>query len=78
VIFKSIILENKVMRRRLLAKLSIPTYFQLKKVNFTDTLQQLCDKINLLNYRQELISEEYTKKMAIMAKLGLKISSAFL
>lgn len=55
VIFKDKILENKSIRDRFLRKLNIPTYYQLKKINFYDTLQQLCDKVNLLNYKKDQV-----------------------
>ena len=38
VIFKDLIKEHPVLRRRFLAKLNIPTYSQLQKVYYMDTL----------------------------------------
>ena len=53
VIFHKRVLADADLRRRFLTKLNIPTYHQMRKVNFTDTLQQLCDKVNLLNFKTQ-------------------------
>ena len=60
------------MRRRFLAKLAIPTYCQMKKIMFYDTLQCLCDKKNLLTFNQEMIQKDKVK-IETLRKLGVMV-----
>ena len=53
IVFVDHVAKVKTMRKIFLRQLNLPTYYQLKKVAFMDTLQQLCDKVNLLHFKNE-------------------------
>ena len=56
VLFKERIIRDKSTRKRFISKLNIPLYYQLQKVSFTDTLQQMADKVNLYTFSKEVKS----------------------
>lgn len=55
-----------------MALLKIPMYSQMSKVMFYDVLQQLCDKINLKNFRQIKKGDEGPISSAVFKGLGIK------
>lgn len=57
-----------------MAMLKIPMYDQLKMVMFYDVLQQLCDKVNLMNFNKDKITEgsQKSKALKLMGAKGLK------
>ena len=56
--------------------LAIPTYFQMTKVMFYDTLQQLCDKKNQMQFNKEVFKED-AKKSEVIRHFGGKSPSEF-
>lgn len=66
--------KDKVLRQRLIGKLNIPTYNQVKQVMFYDVLQQLCDKINLVKFNEKHLKQSSAQRN-VLAKFGMAPSA---
>lgn len=67
VIFRKDILKDPRKLRVFLCRLNIPTYYQMTKVHFTDTLQQLVDRKNQYQFWTEKRSDEEKAQARVLA-----------
>ncbi len=69
-IFAEDIKNDTKFRREFICFLDIPLYDQFKKVMFYDVLQQLADKVNLMNFNKKHVNELSVAQKAIQQITG--------
>ena len=70
IIARDRVVEDPNFRQRFIAVLQIPTYFQLTKVMFYDTLQQICDKKNLIKFHYQKMADNNKEAMVLQQFSG--------